>query len=81
MTNSLNEKTKVPLGILIPFALVLVSVVAWAATLEARVGSHEKVDDSRVATLQERSERTYEFMHSIDKRLERIEDRLRITNK
>lgn len=46
-----TEKTPVALGLVASLIAVVVVIVAWGKTLEARMNMHETTDDARVAEL------------------------------
>lgn len=72
--NTISEKTKMPLGTVVAILVGLIGIITWAATLEARVGIHEKIDDARVSEIQAK----IEVIQSVDRRLSRIEWKLGI---
>lgn len=74
--NTIDEKTKLPLSIILGILGSVIAFAVFAASLNAKVEEHEKSDDARVMSLQQRQDKTFEFIRSVDERLSRIEGKL-----
>lgn len=74
--NIIDEKTKLPLSLIIGLVLTVVSIVAWGASMETKLSEHGSMDDRRVYEIQAKQDKIFDALTSIDQRLSRIEGRI-----